>query len=65
MDLSTQQSLEKRIEDLYSLATTDALTGLNNRRNLLEKIQFEIEKDQTVLNICSRIGYHRKKSDDV
>ena len=40
----TQQSLEKRIEDLYSLATTDALTGLNNRRNLLEKIQFEIER---------------------
>lgn len=40
----TQQNLEKRIEDLYSLATTDALTGLNNRRNLLEKIQFEIER---------------------
>lgn len=40
----TQQSLEKRIEDLYLLATTDALTGLNNRRNLLEKIQFEIER---------------------
>lgn len=40
----TQQSLEKRIEDLYTLATTDSLTGLNNRRNLLEKIQFEIER---------------------
>lgn len=40
----TQRSLEKRIEDLYSLATIDALTSLNNRRNLLEKINFEIER---------------------
>lgn len=40
----TQQSLEKRIEDLYTLATIDALTGLDNRRTLLEKIQFEIER---------------------
>jgi len=40
----TQFKLEKRIEDLYSMATIDALTGLNNRRNLLEKVQLEIER---------------------
>ena len=40
----TQLQLEKRIEDLYSMATTDALTGLDNRRNLLEKVQLEIDR---------------------
>ena len=40
----TQFKLEKRIEDLYSMATIDALTGLNNRRNLLEKVLLEIER---------------------
>ena len=39
-----QLQLEKRIEDLYSMATTDALTGLDNRRNLLEKVQLEIDR---------------------
>lgn len=40
----TQLQLEKRIEDLYAMATTDALTGLDNRRNLLEKVQLEIDR---------------------
>lgn len=40
----TQLDLEKRVEELHSLATTDMLTGLSNRRNLLEKAQIEIEK---------------------
>lgn len=40
----TQLQLERRIEDLYSMATTDALTGLDNRRNLLEKVQLEIDR---------------------
>jgi len=38
----TQLQLEKRVDDLYAMATTDSLTGLNNRRSLLEKIQFEM-----------------------
>ena len=40
----TQLQLEKRIEDLYVMATTDALTGIDNRRNLLEKVQLEIDR---------------------
>lgn len=40
----TQLQLEKRIEDLYIMATTDALTGIDNRRNLLEKVQIEIDR---------------------
>lgn len=40
----TQVQLEKRVEDLYFMATTDALTGIDNRRNLLEKVQLEIER---------------------
>ena len=40
----TQLRLEKRVEDLYSMATTDALTGIDNRRNLLEKVQLEIDR---------------------
>jgi len=42
----TQLQLEKRVDDLYAMATTDALTGLNNRRNLLEKVQFEMDLSQ-------------------
>lgn len=43
---NAQLTLEKRIEDLYLMATTDVLTGINNRRNLLEKIQLEIERER-------------------
>ena len=39
-----QLQLEKRVEDLYFMATTDVLTGLDNRRNLLEKVQIEIDR---------------------
>ena len=63
----TQQSLEKRIEDLYSLATTDVLTGLSNRRNLLEKIQFEIERakryEQSVMFFMLDIDHFKNIND--
>ena len=39
-----QIKLEKRIEDLHAMATIDSLTGLDNRRSLLEKIHLEIER---------------------
>lgn len=39
----TQIKLEERVDDLYAMATTDSLTGLSNRRDLLEKVQFEME----------------------
>lgn len=39
-----QIKLEKRIEDLHAMATIDSLTGLDNRRSLLEKIHLEIDR---------------------
>jgi len=46
---STQAELEQRIQELDLLATTDALTGIANRRRFLERTREEIAR-------CKRYG---------